>query len=127
MTQSGILPTSLETGFGEVEEAGGSAGRGFAAAEKDTGVDGADGIEDRTNLDAAASGHCTGRHQGNDRDSKPGFDHADDGLRAGGFQCNLRRQPALVKGVEDMLPSGRTTFIQDERLSLQLRKPHPAL
>ena len=59
-----------------------------------------------------------------DRNTESGFDPADDRFGARRFQRDLRRQAALVKGIEDVLPASRAALVDDERLIGQILQAH---
>ena len=64
--------------------------------------------------DSPATGHGAAWQQRHDGNAQTRFDHAHNRLGARGFERHAWRRPTLVERIEDVLPAGRTAFVQDQ-------------
>src|SRR5262245_10429867 len=60
-------------------------------------------------------------------DAEPGFNHAHEKIRVGGFDLALGHQTQLLKCLGHMLPTGGTAFVHDKRIADDVGKTYAPL
>src|SRR5262249_61685415 len=98
----------------EVDKRPAGRRQALAAADEDARVNRLNLAGEAADADLVAARDDAARHQGHDRYTEPGLDHADDDLRVGRLHVHARRQAAAVEGVDDVLPAGGAALEENE-------------